>query len=72
MMTIGLDPHPGSHTVDALDDQGATLATLTVKNLPEGFADLRIFAERFPDHRWATLGAANRYILPFVLSLLVS
>ena len=70
MITIGLDPHPGSHTVAALDDQSATLATLTVKNLPEGLADLRIFAERFTDHRWAIEGAANRYILPFVMSLL--
>ena len=70
MITIGLDPHPGSHTVAALDAQGATVATLTVKNLPEGFTDLRTFAERFPDRRWAIEGAANRYILPFVVSLL--
>ena len=45
MITIGLDTHPGSHTVAALDAQGATLATLTVKNLPEGFADLRTLCQ---------------------------
>jgi hypothetical protein len=32
MITLGVDPHPGSHTVAALDPNGATLASITVSN----------------------------------------
>ena len=32
MITLGLDPHPDSHTVAALDENGTTLASLTVTN----------------------------------------
>lgn len=29
MITLGLDPYPGSHTVAALDEQGTLLASLS-------------------------------------------
>lgn len=70
MITIGLDPHPDSHTVAALDEKGTTLASLTVTNDAEGLALLHQFAGSFSEHRWAIEGAANRFILPFVCALL--
>ena len=38
MITLSLDPHPGSHTVVALDFNGASLANITVPNTPEGLS----------------------------------
>ncbi len=70
MVTIGLDPHPDSHTLAALDENGTTLAVLTVANDAEGLVLLHRFALPFPERRWAIEGAANRYILPFVSELL--
>ncbi len=70
MITIGLDPHPDSHTVAALEDDGTTIASLTVTNDAEGLTLLHRFALPFPERRWAVEGAANRYILPFVSELL--
>jgi hypothetical protein len=70
MITIGLDPHPDSHTIAALDQNGTTLAVLTVANDADGLARLHRFALPFPERRWAIEGAANRYILPFVSELL--
>jgi transposase len=70
MITIGLDPHPDSHTVAALDENGSTLASLTVSNDAEGLTRLHRFALSFPERSWAVEGAANRYILPFVSALL--
>ncbi len=70
MITIGLDSHPDSHTVAALDENGTTLASLTVANDAEGLVLLHQFACPFPEHRWAVEGAANRFILPFVCELL--
>ena len=70
MITIGLDPHPDSHTVAALDENGAALTSLAVANNAEGLLKLHQFALAFPDHRWAIEGAANRFILPFVRELL--
>jgi transposase len=70
MVTIGLDPHPDSHTVAALDEKGTTLASLTVTNNAEGLVLLHQFACSFSEHRWAVEGAANRFIVPFVNELL--
>ncbi|CAA9567446.1 MAG: hypothetical protein AVDCRST_MAG86-1188 [uncultured Truepera sp.] len=70
VVTIGLDPHPDSHTVAALDENGTTLASLTVSNDTAGLARLHEFAGSFPRYRWAIEGAANRFILPFVSALI--
>ncbi len=70
MITIGLDPHPGSHTVAALDEQGTLLGSLTVANTPEGLAQLHAFAQPFSPCQWAIEGAANRFITAFVSQLL--
>ena len=44
IITIGLDPHPGSHTVAALDAQGFVRSSLTVKNSDQGLGELLSFA----------------------------
>jgi transposase len=70
MITIGLDPHPDSHTVAALDKNGNMLASATVPNTYDGLAQLHRFALPFLERRWAIEGAANRFILCFVNELL--
>jgi len=70
MITLGLDPHPGSHTVVALDPNGASLATLTVLNTPEGLSQLHQFAIPFSTRRWAIEGAGNHFVAIFVGQLL--
>ena len=47
MITLGLDPHPGTHTVVALDENGASLGHLAVPNTPEGLTQLHEFGARF-------------------------
>ena len=61
MITLSLDPHPGSHTVVALDFNGASLANITVPNTPEGLSQLHQFAVRFTLRRWAMEGAGNSF-----------
>jgi transposase len=70
MITIGLDPHPGTHTVVALDDNGASLEHLTVPNTREGLIRLHEFGARFVSRRWAVEGAGNHFIAAFVAELL--
>ena len=47
MITLGLDPHPGSHTVVALDKMALSLGHLAVPNTPEGLIRLHEFGARF-------------------------
>ena len=70
MITLGLDPHPGSHTVVALDSNGACLGHLKVLNNAEGLAQLHEFAAAFSPRQWAVEGAGNRFIADFVAQLL--
>lgn len=70
MITLGLDPHPGSHTVAALDSNGSSLANLKVPNTPAGLAQLRQFAAQFSSRRWAIEGAGNHFVVNFVSQLL--
>jgi transposase len=70
MITLGLDPHPGSHTVVALDSNGCLLAHLTVSNTGEGLHQLDLFAKQFGARRWAIEGAGNHFIATFVTELL--
>ena len=70
MITIGLDPHPDSHTVAALDENGVAIRSIKVPNTPDGFLQLYRFALPFHERRWAVEGASNRFILPFVYELL--
>lgn len=70
MITLGLDPHPGSHTVAALDRNGTSLATITVSNTTRGLTQLHEFAAQFALRRWAIEGAGNHFITAFVSQLL--
>jgi hypothetical protein len=47
MITLGLDPHPDSHTVVALDERGVSLGHLTVPNTAEGLMQLCEFSTQF-------------------------
>src|SRR5687767_3404848 len=69
MITLGLDPHPSTHTVVALDENGASLGHLTVPNTPEGLIRLHEFGARFFPCRWAVEGAGNHFIAAFVAEL---
>jgi len=69
-VTIGLDPHPNSHTATALDENGLVLDSITVKNSQRDLKSLRKWAEQFPSRRWAIEGVGNPYIRPFVDKLL--
>lgn len=62
MITLGLDPHPGSHTVVALDLNGSLLASLTVLNTSAGLRQLQLFSAQFELRRWAIEGAGNHFI----------
>jgi len=70
MIVIGLDPHPKTHTVAALDETGARQAVLTVPNTPEGLEQLHALAKPFESRVWAVEGASNRFIAAFVAQLL--
>jgi transposase len=70
MITLSLDPHPGSHTVVAMDPNGASLGSITVPNTPEGLFQLHQFAVRFAIRRGAIEGAGNHFIAAFVSQLL--
>lgn len=72
MITIGLDPHPGSHTVAALDTNGTLVQALTVQNDLSGLQQLHTFGKLFPERQWAIEGAANHYIVGFVTELLAA
>jgi transposase len=70
MITLGLDPHPGTHTVVALDLNGSLLERLTVLTTTAGLAQLQLFASQFSLHRWAIEGTGNHFIATFVKELL--
>ena len=63
-------PTSRQSTVVALDPNGATLASITVPNTPEGLSQLHQFAVPFASRRWAIEGAGNHFIAVFVGQLL--
>jgi transposase len=69
MIIIGLDPHPDTHTVAALNPNGRVLASTTLLNTPEGLKELRRWATQFPERRWAVEGAGNRFLSSWVTEL---
>ena len=72
MITLGMDPHPGSHTVAALDFNGSLLGSIKVPNTSQGIEQLHQFASQFPSRRWAIEGAGNRFVAQFVNELLAT
>lgn len=70
MITLGLDPHPASHTVVALDHNGSSVDSIMVQNTEAGLEELHRFASQYPVRRWAVEGAGNHFIVQFVTQLL--
>jgi hypothetical protein len=70
MITLGLDPHPASHTVVALDHNGSSLGSIEAPNTDAGLEELHRFASQYPGRRWAIEGAGNHFISRFVTQLL--
>lgn len=70
LVTIGVDPHPTTHTAAALDENGKVLKSLTVSHSSKGLQKLETWAQNFKKRRWAVEGIGNAYIYPFVVSLL--
>ena len=58
-VTIGMDPHKGSHTAVALDEHEATLGQLRVRSGPEQLARLSEWALAWPERTWAVENASG-------------
>ena len=58
-VTIGIDPHKGSHTAVALDEHEADLGQLRVRSGPEQLARLSEWAKAWPERTWAVENASG-------------
>ena len=70
LVTIGLDPHPGSLTVSAVSPHGRLLGERTLLNDSGAFRALWAWAQTFPERRWAVEGPGNRYVKQLVAELM--
>lgn len=59
MVILGADLHKRTHTIVAVDDTGRQLAETTVPATREGHLELRRWAARYPDRRWALEDCRN-------------
>ncbi len=58
-VTIGIDPHKGSHTAVALDEHEAALGQLRVRSGPDQLARLFEWAKAWPERTWAVENASG-------------
>lgn len=58
-VTIGIDPHKGSHTAVALDDHEVALGQLRVRSGPDQLARLMAWAGAWPVRTWAVENASG-------------
>ena len=65
-VTIGIDPHKGSHTAVAIDTSEASLAEVRVSATPSQTEELLCWAARLDQRRWAIESAQG---LGYLLSL---
>ena len=56
---IGVDPHKGSHTAVAVDEEERCLAELRVRSGPKQLERLLRWAASFPERRWAVENATG-------------
>ena len=56
-VTIGVDPHKGSHTAAALDRRQQVIGRIRVPATPAGYRELRRWAAGWPERRWAVENA---------------
>jgi transposase len=59
VVTIGIDPHKGSHTAVALDEHETVLGQLRVRSGPEQLARLTEWAKAWPERTWAVENASG-------------
>lgn len=59
MVILGGDLHKRTHTIVAVDDAGRQLGTKTVAATRDGHLELRRWASRFADRRWALEDCRN-------------
>ncbi len=59
VVTIGIDPHKGSHTAVALDERETVLGQLRVRSGPEQLARLTGWAKAWPERTWAVENASG-------------
>ena len=69
-VTIGVDPHPGSHTATAVSHLGEVLGSVRVGSDTRGCQRLREWSEQHQHRCWAIEGAGNRFVAPLVEELL--
>jgi transposase len=58
-VTIGIDPHKGSHTAVALDECERSLGQLRVRSGPEQLSRLTEWAKAWPERTWAVENASE-------------
>ncbi len=56
-ITIGIDPHKGSHTAVAIDSNEHVLDEIRVRSCSTQTVRLRKWAERFEERTWAVESA---------------
>jgi transposase len=68
-VTIGIDPHKGSHTGAALDSRQRVLGQIRVSATPTGYRELRRWAAIWPERRWAVenVGGLGRPLAQWLL-----
>lgn len=59
MVILGADLHKRVHTIVAVDETGRVLGEITVPATTEGHLELRRWAGRYPDRRWALEDCRN-------------
>ena len=69
MVIIGIDPHPTSLTLAAMEHTGEVLLNRTIPNDQEAVPFVLELARGFPDRRWAIEGAGNRYVTELIRAL---
>ena len=58
-VTIGIDPHKGSHTAVALDEHETVLGQLRVRSGADQLARLTVWAQAWPERTWAVENASG-------------
>jgi len=68
-VTIGIDPHKGSHTAAALDGRRRVVGQIRVVATTAGYRALRRWAADWPDRRWAVenVGGLGRPVAQWLL-----
>ena len=64
-VTIGIDPHKGSHTAVSVDEHKATVGQLRVRSGPDQLARLCEWAKAWPERTWAVENASGLGYLLF-------